>query len=96
MRQASESNELRLAPAPRPVHGVDDRSVFRDTTCGNCSDTEELIRKVVSGTRRRTQGPAERTNPSCLGLVDLEVEIRHVLALSKRHENEVSLIHCQR
>jgi hypothetical protein len=52
MRQASESSELRLAPAPRPVHGVDDRSVFRDTTCGNCSDTEELIRKVVSGTRR--------------------------------------------
>jgi hypothetical protein len=56
MRQASDSNEqfpqaLALGPAP----ALQDRGVFTGATCGNCSNTEELIQKVVLGTSWSTQ-----------------------------------------
>ena len=91
MCQASDSNEhLPQALAPGPVPALEDRGIFTAATCGNCSNTEELIQKVVLGTCCNTQAQREGTNIHCLGLLGLEAEIRHVLALSKRPENEVS------
>jgi hypothetical protein len=56
MRQASDSTEqIRQTPAPVLVHGLEDKSIFKDSTCGGCSNTEELIQKVVSGTRCSTR-----------------------------------------
>jgi hypothetical protein len=60
MCQPSDSNEQRRqSPALGPVPGVGDRSVFKDSTCGSCSNTEELIQKVILGTRWPTQARQE-------------------------------------
>ena len=67
MGQASDSNEqLPQAPAPGfapgPAPALEDRGVFTGATCGNCSNTEELIQRVVLGTNCSTQAQKEGTN----------------------------------
>jgi hypothetical protein len=60
MCQASDSNEqFPQALAPGPAPALEDRGVFTGATCGNCSNTEELIQKVVLGTSCSTQAQKE-------------------------------------
>jgi hypothetical protein len=97
MWQPSDSNDqFRQSPVLGPIHGLEDRNIFKESRCGNCSDTEELIQKVVLGTQCTTRALHGDTDKWCLGLLGLEAEIRQVLALSKRPEHEVSLKRCQR
>jgi hypothetical protein len=63
MRQASDSNEQPLqALAPGPAPALQDRGAFTNATCGNCSNTEELIQKVVLGTSCSMQAQKGKTN----------------------------------
>ena len=63
MRQASDSNEqLPQALAPGPTPALQDRGAITGAPCGNCSNTEELIEKVVLGTSCSTQAQRGKAN----------------------------------